>query len=113
MSTTAHPSASDVERARGAVVDVVRHTPVLPSATLTDRLGAPVELKAENLQRTGSFKIRGALAKLHALGDDCAPGVSGAMRFIPALQCWLAVLFILDYSLMLSTAAEIKRIVPA
>ena len=75
MSTTAHPSASDVERARGAVVDVVRHTPVLPSATLTDRLGAPVELKAENLQRTGSFKIRGALAKLHALGDDCAPGV--------------------------------------
>ena len=32
-------------------------------------------LKAESLQRTGSFKIRGALAKLHALGDACAPGV--------------------------------------
>jgi threonine dehydratase len=32
-------------------------------------------LKAESLQRTGSFKIRGALSKLHALGDGCAAGV--------------------------------------
>src|SRR4051794_34422160 len=65
----------DVERARGAVQDVVRHTPVLPSATLSDRVGAPVVLKAENLQRTGSFKIRGALAKLEALGTAaCASG---------------------------------------
>src|SRR5204862_7328320 len=68
-------TADDVERARSAIVDVVRHTPVLPSATLTERCGAPVVLKAESLQRTGSFKIRGALAKLHALGDACAPGV--------------------------------------
>jgi threonine dehydratase len=69
------PTAADVERARSAIGDVVRHTPVLPSATLSERCGAPVVLKAESLQRTGSFKIRGALAKLHALGDDCAPGV--------------------------------------
>ena len=34
-----------------------------------------VALKAENLQRTGSFKLRGALAKLAALGDHCAAGV--------------------------------------
>jgi threonine dehydratase len=38
-------------------------------------VGAEVVLKAENLQRTGSFKIRGALAKLAALGDRAAPGV--------------------------------------
>jgi threonine dehydratase len=68
-------TAADVARAREAVGDVVRHTPVLPSATLSDRARAPVVLKAESLQRTGSFKIRGALAKLHALGDGCAPGV--------------------------------------
>src|SRR5205085_12428952 len=68
-------TAADVERARAAVADVVRHTPVLPSKTLSDRVAAPVLLKAETLQRTGSFKIRGALAKVHALGDDCAPGV--------------------------------------
>jgi threonine dehydratase len=69
-------SAEDVARARAAVGDVARHTPVLPSATLSDRAGgATVLLKAESLQRTGSFKIRGALNKLAAVGDACAPGV--------------------------------------
>src|SRR3954451_23809203 len=68
-------AAAVIARARAAVADVVRRTPVLPSATLSERTGRPVVLKAENLQRTGSFKIRGALAKLDALGDACAPGV--------------------------------------
>ena len=69
-------SAEDVARARAAVGDVARHTPVLPSATLSERAGgASVLLKAESLQRTGSFKIRGALNKLAAVGDACAPGV--------------------------------------
>src|SRR3954447_24733690 len=68
-------TAADVERARGAIGDVVRRTPVLPSATLSERTGAQVVLKAESLQRTGSFKIRGALNRLHALGDGCASGV--------------------------------------
>ena len=65
----------DPRAARAAVVDVVRRTPVLSSRTLSERCGATVALKAENLQRTGSFKLRGALAKLAALGDGCAPGV--------------------------------------
>lgn len=68
-------TADDVRRARQAVDGVARHTPVLPSATLSERSGAEVVLKAENLQRTGAFKVRGALAKLAALGDDCARGV--------------------------------------
>ena len=68
-------AAGDVERARRAVADVVRHTPVLPSLTLSQRCGGTVVLKAESLQRTGSFKIRGALAKLGALGDAAAGGV--------------------------------------
>jgi threonine dehydratase len=66
----------DIARARAAVADVARHTPVLPSLTLTERVGGDVVLKAENLQRTGSFKIRGALNKLAALGDACARGVT-------------------------------------
>src|SRR3954447_26512870 len=76
-TTGASPvTADDFARARAAVGDVVRHTPVLHSATLTERGGAGnVVLKAESLQRTGSFKIRGALSKLHALGAGCAPGV--------------------------------------
>jgi threonine dehydratase len=48
---------------------------VLSSRTLSERAGATVVLKAENLQRTGSFKLRGALAKIAALGDGCAGGV--------------------------------------
>jgi threonine dehydratase len=48
---------------------------VLPSETLSDRAGGTVLLKAEALQRTGSFKIRGALNKLASLGDDAAAGV--------------------------------------
>jgi threonine dehydratase len=48
---------------------------MLSSATLSSRTGATVALKAENLQRTGSFKLRGALAKLATLGAECADGV--------------------------------------
>jgi threonine dehydratase len=66
---------ADIERAAGAVGGVVRETPVVSSATLSARTGATVVLKAENLQRTGSFKLRGALAKLTVLGDACAGGV--------------------------------------
>jgi threonine dehydratase len=69
-------TAEDVVRARAAIGDVARHTPVLPSATLSERTGgATVLLKAESLQRTGSFKIRGALNKLAAVGDACSRGV--------------------------------------
>jgi threonine dehydratase len=73
--TSASVTAEGVALARDAVADVVRHTPVLPSGTLTERSGAPVVLKAESLQLTGSFKLRGALAKLAAVGDACAGGV--------------------------------------
>jgi threonine dehydratase len=69
-------TADDVQRARRAIADVAKRTPVLPSITLTQRLGADVTLKAESLQRTGSFKLRGALNKLAALGDDCSRGVT-------------------------------------
>ncbi|MGZ8633323.1 MAG: threonine ammonia-lyase, partial [Solirubrobacteraceae bacterium] len=69
-------TAGDIERARRAIADVAKHTPVLPSLTLTQRHGGEVALKAESLQRTGSFKIRGALNKLAALGEECAQGVT-------------------------------------
>ena len=69
-------TAEDVRRAQAAVADVAKHTPVLPSITLSQRVAGEVALKAENLQRTGSFKIRGALNKLAALGDACANGVT-------------------------------------
>jgi threonine dehydratase len=64
-----------IDRARAAGEAHVRHTPVLTSKTLGERCGGEVVLKAENLQRTGSFKLRGALAKIAALGDGCRAGV--------------------------------------
>ncbi len=66
---------SDIERAAGAGAGVVRETPVLSSRTLSDRAGSTIALKAENLQRTGSFKLRGAYAKIASLGAATANGV--------------------------------------
>ncbi|MDQ6778398.1 MAG: pyridoxal-phosphate dependent enzyme, partial [Actinomycetota bacterium] len=69
------PSPADIRRAAAEGAGVIRETPVLSSRTLGERCGATIALKAENLQRTGSFKLRGALAKIAALGDGCATGV--------------------------------------
>ena len=62
-------SPADIERARGRLDGVVRVTPVYGSETLSRLAGRSVHLKAENLQRTGSFKIRGAVNKLATLGE--------------------------------------------
>jgi threonine dehydratase len=58
--TIAGPSLADVEAARLVVSRVAEITPMETSRYLSDLLGAPVHLKCENLQRTGSYKIRGA-----------------------------------------------------
>ena len=49
---------------------VVRRTPVLGSRVLSDAAGVPVLLKAENLQRAGSFKVRGAYVRMARLSED-------------------------------------------
>jgi threonine dehydratase len=59
-----------VRDARARTRDLVRHTPVLTSRSLSDVCGGTVLLKAENLQRTGSFKLRGALAKVDRIRSD-------------------------------------------
>ncbi len=71
-------TADDVAAARPAVETIARRTPVLSSRTISERAGGVVALKAENLQRTGSFKVRGVAAKLAALGESCTAGVVGA-----------------------------------
>lgn len=55
---------ADIRRAQDRLAGVARETPVQPSRTLSALAGANVYLKLENLQRTGSFKIRGAFAKI-------------------------------------------------
>jgi len=54
---------------------VVLHTPVVPSVYLSELFSSKVVLKAENLQRTGAFKIRGGMNKLAALGEKAKQGV--------------------------------------
>jgi threonine dehydratase len=73
------PSLADVSTARLRIAGLARATPVYGSETLSRRTGHKVWLKAENLQRTGSFKIRGAVNKLATLGDaERAAGVVAA-----------------------------------
>jgi threonine dehydratase len=67
-----------LEAARRASESLVRHTPVLTAASLSERCGGTIRLKAENLQRTGSFKLRGALNKVRAVGSDVAGVVAGS-----------------------------------
>ncbi len=59
-----------LEAARARVVDAVHRTPILPSRTLSERVGATVLLKCENLQKTGAFKVRGALHRLLTLSEE-------------------------------------------
>lgn len=76
MSTAAELIAgAELEAARAAIADLAIRTPALPCDELTERAGCPVVVKAECLQRSGSFKLRGALAKIAALGPRCAGGV--------------------------------------
>jgi threonine dehydratase len=79
MATATAPGLPEIERARERLARVARVTPVFPSETLSRLAGRRVSLKAENLQRTGSFKIRGAYVKLSSLEPErLAAGVVAA-----------------------------------
>ena len=65
--TVAAPTPRDIHLARRRIAALIRRTPLLHSAALSERAGAAVYLKLENLQHTGSFKIRGAANKLLSL----------------------------------------------
>jgi threonine dehydratase len=73
--TASNPTPADISAARERGRGVVLHTPVIPSAYLSQRFGGKIVLKAENLQRTGAFKIRGAMNKLSQLGNAKETGV--------------------------------------
>ncbi len=70
MATRTRPTLADIEAARGRLAGVARVTPVYSSTTLSRRAGRPLFLKGENLQRTGSFKVRGALNKVATLTPE-------------------------------------------
>jgi threonine dehydratase len=61
---------AEIEAARELLAGVTRRTPVEPCRPLTAKLGGPTLLKCENLQRAGSFKVRGAYVRLARLSAD-------------------------------------------
>jgi threonine dehydratase len=69
MATKTAPGLKDIEAARARLDGVARVTPVYGSETLSKLVGREVTLKAENLQRTGSFKVRGAVNKIATLSE--------------------------------------------
>ena len=70
---------ADIQQAHRAMYDVVHHTPLDKSTTFSSMAGYDVYLKLENLQKTGSFKIRGAHNKIHSLNaEEKSKGVIAA-----------------------------------
>ena len=76
---TTGPTLAEIEQARRRLERVARVTPVYGSETFSRLTGRDVQLKAENLQRTGSFKVRGAVNRIATLSDsERAAGVVAA-----------------------------------
>jgi threonine dehydratase len=79
MSKPLQVGPDDVLSAREVLRPVVRQTPLLESSALSALLGGPVFLKCENLQRGGSFKVRGAYVRIARLTEaERARGVIAA-----------------------------------
>ncbi len=79
LQTFPGPTLAQFEAARVVVSRVIQHTPVEQSRFLTNVLGSEVLLKCENLQRTGSYKLRGAYFRMSNLtAEERAKGVIAA-----------------------------------
>jgi threonine dehydratase len=61
---------ADIQDARKVLQDIINPTPIIPDEKLSDEIGSRAYLKAEGLQRAGSFKIRGAYNTISRLSDD-------------------------------------------
>ena len=68
--TSTSVSVEDVQAAKGRISAEIIRTPLVLSAAASDRANSPVYLKLENLQRTGSFKVRGALNTVMSLTPE-------------------------------------------
>jgi len=70
LDTTLLPTAADIDAAAKRLFGVAVRTPLINAPVLDDLIGARVFLKAETLQRTGSFKFRGAYNKISSIPED-------------------------------------------
>ena len=70
IDKTPLPTATDIEAAAQRLAGIAVRTPLINAPVLDERLGARVFLKAETLQRTGSFKFRGAYNKVSSIPEE-------------------------------------------
>jgi threonine dehydratase len=90
LATKTAPTLAEIEAARRRLDGVARVTPVYPSETFSRRTGRQVWLKAENLQRTGSFKIRGAFNKISTVPRNGAGVVAASAGNHGQAVAWAA-----------------------
>jgi threonine dehydratase len=74
MATRPLPTSADVDKAAQRLAGVALRTPLISSPVLDAHTGGRIFLKAETLQRTGSFKFRGAYNKLSSIPHDRRAG---------------------------------------
>jgi threonine dehydratase len=75
------PDIEEVQQARDRIGKDLRPTPLLENERVNDLMGARLLVKAEGLQPTGSFKVRGALNMISLLAQDNALGKGGLLTF--------------------------------
>src|SRR5256885_644962 len=79
VPATALVTLEEVQSARKVLTGIIRETPLEPNRPLTALLGTPTWLKCENVQRAGSYKIRGAYVRISRLSaEERARGVVAA-----------------------------------
>ncbi len=106
-------TASDIADAEGVLAPVVRRTPVVASRILSDLTGHEVRLKCENLQRTGSFKPRGAYNRISRLtATERANGVVAASAGNHAQGvAWAATELNIASTVFMPTGASLPKLV--
>lgn len=106
-------TASDIADAEDVLEPVVRRTPVVASRILSDLTGHEVRLKCENLQRTGSFKPRGAYNRISRLtASERANGVVAASAGNHAQGvAWAATELNIASTVFMPTGASLPKLV--
>ncbi len=106
------PTKSDIEQAHERIRAHIHHTPVLTSQSIDELAGAHVFFKAENFQKIGAFKARGAMnATLSLSTEDLKKGVAthSSGNHAQALARAARMVDVKSYIVMPRTAPEIKK----
>ena len=100
---------ADIERARALLHGIAHRTPLLRSSTLSTRVGTQLAVKAEHLQRTGSFKIRGAYVRIASM-DPPRPVVAASAGNHAQGVAWAARAHGVACTVVMPTYASLAKI---